>query len=266
MYVLVGLFTIASLTSCNPQKRINKDFNYFQRGLDSIKTLGYQEPLLRENDLITVQVIAGALRQDDANLFNLANGAGTGTIASSSNSSSSALPGYQIDLQGNIELPKIGKIKAAGLTKHQLGLSIAEKLKDEVKDALVVVKSAQFKINILGEVRKPGVVVFKNDKANLLDAIGEAGDLTEFGKREDVLVMRQTNGKYETFKIDLRNTAFMNSPAYQMQQNDVVYVGANVNKLKTLNVNPNFQRDYTLVVTSISTLFLILNAISIIKR
>lgn len=265
LYALVALIAIVVLTSCDPQKKLQKDFNFFQRGLDSIKTQGYREPVFKENDLVSIQVIAGSLRQDDAALFNLANGGGSG-VSTSATAATNSSQGYLIDLDGNIEMPKIGKIKAAGLTKQQLAKAITDKLADEVKNVLVVVKFAQFKINVLGEVKKPGTVVFRTDKASILDAIGEAGDLSDYGKREDVLVMRQTNGKYETYKIDLRSTDFMNSPAYQMQQNDVVYVGANDIKLKTLNINPTFQRDFTLIVTTVSTLFLILNAISIIKR
>jgi polysaccharide biosynthesis/export protein len=257
------LLLAATLVSCDPQKRINKDFNYFQKGLDSVQSVGYVEPKLHENDLITVQVIAGSLRQEDAALFNLSS---TTSAASNTTTATQAVAaGYQIDMLGNIEMPKIGKIKAAGLTKQELASSITAKLVDEVKNPLVIVKLAAFKVNVLGEVRKPGVVSFRADKANILDAIAEAGDLTESGKREDVLVMRQVNGKYETYKIDLRSAAFINSPAFQMQQNDVIYVGANINKLKAVNVNPNFQRDYSLALTTVSTLFLILNTITLLR-
>ncbi len=127
-------------------------------------------------------------------------------------------------------------------------------------------KFNSLKANVLGEVKKPGVVNFKTDKANIFDAIAEAGDLTDNGKREDIVLMRQINGKFETYKIDLRNTKFITSSAFQIHQNDVIYVGANTNKLKTLNVNPNFQRDLSLGLTVISTLALILNTISIIRR
>jgi polysaccharide export outer membrane protein len=99
-----------------------------------------------------------------------------------------------------------------------------------------------------------------------LEAIAECGDLTESGKRDDIVLMRQSDGKYETFKIDLRNTAFINSPAFQLRQNDVIYVSANTNKLKAVNINPNFQRDVSIALTILSTLALILNTFVIIKR
>ncbi len=268
------LLLISTLISCDPQKRINKDYNYFQKGIDSVPRIDYKEYKFVENDLITIQVIAGTLRQEDASLFNLSSGGNNSNIGSTVGANTGVsmplatqtiAPTYQIDLQGYIEMPKIGKIKAAGLTKQELADLVKEKLADEVKSPLIIVKFAQFKANVLGEVRRPGVVNFRSDKANILDALAEAGDLNEYGKREDIILMRQKDGKYETYRIDLRNTSFINSPAFQIQPNDVIYVGANINKLKTLNVNPNFQRDYSLALTTISTLFLIVNTWAIAK-
>lgn len=269
--IICVVFLITFFVSCDPQKRINKDFNYFQKGLDSIQSLSYSEPKLHENDLITIQVIAGSIRQEDAAIFNLSGSTPNASITSTSSITSNASPvlsgaAYQIDLQGNIEMPKIGKIKAAGLTKYELASNITAKLVEEVKNPLVIIKFAQFKVNVLGEVRKPGTIVFKADKANILEAIAECGDLTESGKRDDIVLMRQSDGKYETFKIDLRNTAFINSPAFQLRQNDVIYVSANTNKLKAVNINPNFQRDVSIALTILSTLALILNTFVIIKR
>lgn len=260
------------ITSCNPEKRINHDYNYFQRGVDSIKTLPVTEYKLQESDIISVQVIAGSIRQDDAALFNLSassntaiNATNLGVVANSTSAQGNyAL--YLIDPSGNIELPKVGKVKAVGLTKYQLAEAIRVKVIDEVKDPMVIVKLAQFKISVLGEVRKPGVITFKTDKANVLDALSEAGDLTEFGKREDVMLLRQANGKYETYKIDLRNTAFINSPSFQLQQNDMIYVGANKNKLKAVNVDPNLQRDFSMILSTISTIAILLNTYIIVKN
>ena len=264
--ILLFLGGLLLLVACDPQKRINKDYNYFQKGLDSIYQYNVElkDLKLLPNDLISVQVIAGSLRQEDAALFNMSGG--TSTTSSAVSASSSSGVGYQIDQNGFIEMPKIGKIKAAGFTKVELAEIIKGKLADEVKNPLVIVKFTNLKANVLGEVKKPGVVTFKSDKANIFDAIAEAGDLTDAGKREDIVLMRQENGKFETFKIDLRNTSFIKSSAFQIHQNDVIYVGANANKLKTLNVNPNFQRDLSLGLTVISTIALILNSIAIFTR
>ncbi|MFY7964245.1 MAG: polysaccharide biosynthesis/export family protein [Chitinophagaceae bacterium] len=255
LYSIILTIVLGLSMSCKNVKKINTEYNYFQKGLDSIQPIAYVEPMLKENDLISIQVIAGSSRQEDAALFNLSAGVAINNA------------GYQIDVDGNIELPKIGKIKAAGLTKQQLALSIQNKLVDEVKNPLVVIKFLEFKVNVLGEVKKPGVAKFRTEKVTVLDAIAEAGDLLELGKRTDIIVMRQTQGKYETYKIDLTSTAFINSPAYYLQQNDVIYVGANTKKLTSLSdENKDPQRTFQIIISSVSALALILNTIIILKR
>lgn len=252
----IGLIIVIGLSvACKNTKKVNTEYNYFQKGLDSAQQIAYIEPTLKENDLISIHVIAGSSRQEDAALFNLSAGVVTNNI------------GYQISSEGTIELPKVGKIKAAGLTKQQLALAIQNKLADEVKNPLVIIKFLEFKVNVLGEVRKPGVTTFKTEKVTVLDALAEAGDLLELGNRVDIIVMRQSAGKYETFKIDLTNTAFINSPAFFLQQNDVIYVGANKKKLISLSdENRDPQRTFQIVISSLSALTLILNTIIVLKR
>lgn len=274
--VLVASVMVLALISCNSEKRINRDFNYFQKGLDSINSRVFVEPKLKVNDVLRIQVIAGSIRQDDAALFNLVSGG-----INQSNSSSAQLGGanqsgsqtqpsgaiYTIDNFGNIEMPKIGKIKASDLYIKQLTDTIQHILSSEVKNPLVVVtKIIKFKVNVLGEVKRSGVAVFQTENVNLLEAIAEAGDLTDNGKREDILVMRKVEEKYETFKIDLRNTNFMNSPAFYLQDNDVVYVGANKAKLVALGRDPNSDRNLQIALQILSTASLVLNAFIILKR
>jgi polysaccharide biosynthesis/export protein len=259
------------LFSCNPSKRINRDYNYFQKGLDSTLTsIKYKEPVIIVGDNISVQVVAGTLSQQDASLFNLTAGsnvaASPGTTPTTSNAGTGAV--YQVDKDGNIVMPKIGKVKAEGLTKQDLSFEITKKLKEQelVKDPLVIVKLAQFRVNVLGEVKKPGTVFFKNEKTNILEVIAEAGDLTEFGKREDVMVMRQEKDKWVTYKLNLKNTNFFNSEAFYLRSNDVVYVGANDTKLKSINVNPNLQKDISVASLAVQGLFFLMQAVLIIRN
>ena len=257
------------LFSCNPAKRINKDYNYFQKGLDSALTsVQFKEPTIIAGDNITIQVIAGSLSQQDASLFNLSTGS-SATAASgiTGATSSSSGAGYLVDKDGFITMPKVGKLKAEGLTKQELSNIVIRKLADSelVKDPLVIVKLAQFRVNVLGEVKRPGTVIFKNEKTNILEVIAEAGDLTDYGKREDVVVMRQEKDKWVTYKMNLKNTDFFRSEAFYLKNNDVVYVGANETKLKTLKVNPNVQKDIAIASTGLQTLFFILQAILIVR-
>jgi polysaccharide export outer membrane protein len=265
--ILVVIVTITMLISCNSSKRINKDFNYFQSGLDSVNAIGFVEPKLKANDQVKIQVIAGSLRQEDAALYNLV----SGNIASNSSQTGSAVQTigaiYNVDDLGNIEMPKIGKINALQKTPRQLADTIQKILLNEVKNPLVIIsKIVKLKVNILGEVKRPGVVNFAKENINILEAIADAGDLTDNGKRDDILVMRKVEEKYETFKIDLRNTNFMSSPAFYLQDNDVVYVGANKAKLFALGRDPNSERNFQVTLQVISTLSLLVNTLILLKR
>ena len=256
--VFVATTIILGLLSCNSEKRVNKNFNYFTRGLDSIKSVAFVEPKLKINDILKIQVIAGSIRQEDAALFNTVSGGNTTQFG---------VMTYSIDDQGNIEMPKIGKINAVNITAKQLADTIQKKLENEVKNPLVIViKFVKLKINVLGEVRKPGVANFFKENVSILDVIAEAGDLNENGKREDILVMRKIDEKYETYKLDLRNTAFFNSPAFYLQDNDVVYVGANRSKLLTVGRDPNADRNISLTLQILSTVSVLLNTYVILKR
>lgn len=249
--------SMALLLSCNSEKRLNRNFNYFQKGLDSIQSKVFIEPKLKVNDVLRIQVIAGSIRQEDAVLFNMASEIG-GQIGASA---------IIIDNQGNIEMPKIGKVKAVDITAKQLADTIQRKLENEVKNPLVLVtKIVKLKVNVLGEVKKPGAMSFLRENVNLLDVIAEAGDLTDNGKREDILVIRKVDEKYETYKIDLRNTSFFNSAGFYLQDNDVVYVGANKAKLLTAGRDPNSERNVQLALQVISTISVLLNTYIILKR
>jgi polysaccharide biosynthesis/export protein len=254
---------LLSITGCKLPEKYSKDFNYFQKGLDSsVNKMAYVEHRFKENDLISIQVIAGSIRQEDATVFNIVGVSLSGQQTGVGNSNAN----YLVDANGYVDVPKVGKIKAAGLTKVELANTITSKISDEVKNPLVIVKLSQFKVNVLGEVKRPGVVTFRTDKANILEALAEAGDLTDGAKREDITLMREMNGKYETYKIDLRKTDFINSPSFQMYNNDVIYVGANVNKLKTIEYKGVEQaQKVALILSIITTAALLVNVTGIFR-
>lgn len=257
------------LFACNPAKRLDRDYNYFQKGLDTtIKSLKYKEPTIAAGDNIAIQVVAGSLSQQDATLFNLATGSNlsSANLTGPINNTISSGANYLVDKDGNITMPKIGKLKADGFTKQELSNIITKKLIESefVKDPLVIVRLAQFRVNVLGEVKKPGTVIFKSEKTNILEVLAEAGDLTDFGKRDDVVVMRQEKDKWITYKLNLKNTDFFTSDGFFLKNNDVVYVGANDKKLKQLQY-PNLQRDVSLISVAIQSLFFVIQAVFLIR-
>jgi polysaccharide export outer membrane protein len=147
-----------------------------------------------------------------------------------STNQSRATSGYTIDADGNIDFPLIGMVKAAGFTRAELANSLKRTLEEKnvAKDAVVTVEFLNVGFSVLGEVEEPGFYPFENDKTTLLQALGKAGDMTIFGNRNNVKVVRMNGDQQEVFVVDMLNTKeLMKSPAYILQQNDVVYVEPN---------------------------------------
>ena len=228
------------LNSCGTSKKLNTDYIYFRDGRDTVNS-SQQETLIQSGDILGIQVYSRSQNQEQAAIFNIpANG-----------SADAARRGYQVSTNGNIEMPVIGFVKVAGLTKQQLENSLTLKLTDYVKNPSVLISFMQFNINVLGEVKMPGVQHFSGDRVTIIDAISAAGDLTDFGKREDITVIREQAGEKVRYTIDLRKKNMFTSPGYILQPNDIVYVAPNNYKLKSLNVDPDKQRRAGLVLTII---------------
>ena len=136
------------------------------------------------------------------------------------------LMGYVVDNEGNIDFPVLGPIKVAGLTRWELSELIKNKLLNDglLTDAVVTVEFMNFKVSVIGEVNSPGTYSLQNDKVTILQAISLARDLTIFGQRENVCVIREREGERIIYEINLCDVSMFNSPAYYLQQNDVVYV------------------------------------------
>lgn len=144
----------------------------------------------------------------------------------SSSATSETLLGYVVDSDGYIEYPFLGPIKVAGLTRWEVAELIQGKLVKGgyLADAIVVVEFMNFKISVLGEVNAPGVYKVDGDKVTILEALSLARDLTIYGMRENVTVIRERNGERTMYEINLCDVSMFKSPAYYLQQNDVIYV------------------------------------------
>lgn len=244
------LFMIACtsfLFACTSTKKVGKDFNYFQRDLDSESRIPLKELVIHDNDLLGIQINSASLNQDQAMLFNLP----------------SYSKGYTVSMNGFIDLPVIGIIKASGLTKIELQKVIIDKLTAYIKDPIVVVRLLQFKINVLGEVGSPGTKTFESDRVTIIDALSVAGDITVGGERTNVMVIREENSQRKYYYIDMRTGALFKSPVYQLQQNDIVYVAGNEKKLKEVDTNANGQSNLR---TILSTTSFLINLVLLVLR
>ena len=146
-----------------------------------------------------------------------------------------SLQPYIVDANGEIKFPVLGIIKIAGLKKSEAENLIKEKLQPYLKDPIVSIQFMNYRITILGEVAKPGTYTIKNERISLLEALGLAGDLTIYGRRDNVLLIRELDGgKKEYVRINLKDTDILTSPFYYLQQNDVVYVEPNKTRINTV--------------------------------
>ena len=141
-------------------------------------------------------------------------------------SANQRLTGYVVDNNGYIDFPVLGPIKVAGLTRWELSELIKKRLLEGgfLADAVVTVEFMNFKISVIGEVNNPGTYSIDGDKVTILQAISLARDLTIFGLRDNVSVIRERDGERTIYQVDLTNVDLFNSPAYYLQQNDIVYV------------------------------------------
>ena len=166
------------------------------------------------------------------------------------------LLGYVVDNEGYIDFPILGKIKASGLSRWQLQEQITQALAEKkmLTDGLVTVEFMNFKVSILGEVTNPGTYTINSDKVTVLEAIAMAKDLTIFGERDHVYVIREEDGQRKSYQLDLRSADIFKSPAYYLKQNDVVYVQPNSVRAGQSTINQNAMKSVSLWISIASLL------------
>ena len=149
--------------------------------------------------------------------------------------------GYLVDTNGEIDFPILGKMHVAGLTRLQLTELIKQRLTEEdlIKDPVVTVQFLNYKVSVMGEVNRPGSFNISGDRITLLEALSMAGDLTIYGRRDRVAVIRENDGQRTILYHDLRSSDVFNSPCYYLQQNDIVYVEPNNSKAGQSEINQN---------------------------
>ena len=155
---------------------------------------------------------------------------------------------YVVNSKGDIDFPVLGTIHVQGLTIEQLKEYLTKEISKEVKDPIVTVNLINFKIAVGGEVKTPDTYPVSGNRITILDALAKAGDLTEYGERSNVLIIREENGQRTYAHVDLNSSDLLTSPYYYLQQNDYIYVSPN--KIKQANSKYNTNNSYKLSVTS----------------
>lgn len=185
-------------------------------------------------DLLTI--VVSCTSPELAAPFNLT--VATNGLVTTSISAQSVLQQYLVDNEGKVDFPVLGELKLGGLTKKQAEKMIIDKLKPYIKETpIVTVRMVNYKISVIGEVARPGTFTISNEKVNLLEALAMAGDMTVYGLRNDIKLIREdANGKQEIIPLDLNKAETILSPYYWLQQNDIVYVTPNKAKARNSDI------------------------------
>lgn len=249
---------IACLTACKTSEKINYLQNVEPGVTQPIESR--QSIIIQPKDMLSI--IVSTKDPELAAIFNLSVQANRAGVPIFSTAYNQYLSGYVVDNNGDIDFPVLGKIHAAGLSRWALQEKIVQELteRDLLKDMVVTVEFMNFKVSVLGEVKNPGTYSIEGDKVTILEAIAMAGDLTIYGLRDEVYVIREENGERQNFKLDLRSKDIFNSPAYYLRQNDIIYVQPNEVRAGQSTINQNSVRSISLwlSITSLLTSIAIL--------
>lgn len=206
---------------------------------EEIKRAVYEGSRLQSGDFLDIKVTAFdeyAVRPFNLHSMNQSTSA---DVSVNSQVAQTAPQGYLVDHEGYIHFPVLGRIYVKGMTHAELRKDLEGRLLTYLSDPLVSIRQLNFNVTVLGEVKKPGQYTSESDRLTVLQALGMAGDMTDYGDRTKVKLVRNENGQDATYIIDFTDKNLTSSPYYYMQQNDVLYVEPDEIKKKSANVDPN---------------------------
>lgn len=247
--LIIGMLSVCGM-SCSSSK---ESLTYFQN-IDSISVgqgLGNNNYAVRivpddELKIVVTSQVPEATAPYNLPLANYA------TATALSSSATPAIQTYTVDKKGYIVMPILGKIEVAGKTADKVAEEIKCLVEKDVKDPYVTVKFCGFRVNVLGEVNSPGAKQATKERYSILDAIADAGDLTAYGKRENILLIREENGVKKQVRLNLNDAKLLESPCYYLQQNDIIYVEPNNIKQDNSKYNQNNAFKMSVVSTIVS--------------
>lgn len=213
---------------------------------------------IQPDDLLSITVVS--LNPEANALFNRGVMPSNGAIADHTTGlrtqNTPHIEGYLVDQNGYIDFPVLGKIKVGGMTKDELKNCLMNDLQEYLKDPVVNIRYLNYRITVIGEVNQPSTFTIPSEKIHILAALGLAGDMTAFGKRENVLLIREENGKRIIARLNLNSSELFNSPYFYLQQNDVVYVEPVKARAEQASLTRNNITTVASVVTALSLLIM----------
>ncbi len=245
--ILLLLVIFLSLFSCATKKQIL----YFQDAekLDQATIDQKFEPIIEPNDILYISI--SSIDSEVIKPFERTIG-----IESVGNNNPE-LQGYLVNTEGDIRFPVLGNFKVGGKTRREVEIDLKAKLSEYIKDVVVDVRIMNFKITVLGEVKNPGVFTVKDERVTLPEAIGLAGDFTQDGNRNEIVIIREEDGKRKVARMDFTHTDLFNSPFYFLKQNDIVYVEPSLKGVKKSGFLPDVPALLSLVTVVLSTVIIL---------
>lgn len=248
---IIPFFVALLLFSCAPRKS-----SVYYQNIDSLEASEKQnsyEIKIQPDDML--MIIVSADDPESALPFNLSTISVPvfGSAGVSNFMGQQSIQNYLVDASGYIDFPVLGKVKVGGLSRSEVLQILEKKIATYIKNPIITIRVTNFKISVQGEVTTPGTFSINSDRVTLIEAISMAKDLTIYGRRDNVLIIREVNGIKSYNRVDITKADFINSPFYYLAQNDVVYVEPNKVRINGAAVGAN-----TGVIISITSLFITL--------
>lgn len=251
-YLILAVAIIVTLSSCNKRAQLL----YVNNILDeNLKTPNIPQYTLKKGDMLYIQIIT-----QEPTISSLFNNRGLGASASATmfgSESGNYLYGYSLNDSGYVHLPVLGKLKLIDLTMNQCRELIQKNTEKYLTDGIAVVKLLSFKVTILGEVKKPGVIINLKDNLTIFEGLGLAGDFTDYAQRNNVLLMRQTPDGIKSSRVNLQDKNLLFSDAYYLVPNDILVVEPRKGKLFNMNA-PNVAVSLSIISTTLLLINLLL--------
>lgn len=255
LFAIAGImFSLMTFTSCTTTRQLT----YLQGSFDTARLSKVEIPELQVQKGDLLEIVVHSDNEVASGPFNHQPGSGSFSQSIGGGSGTTNTPGtggYLVDQHGDIQFPVIGNLHVEGLTKTKLIQLLDDSVQSYLTHPYYNIRFLNYKITLLGELNKPGVYSIPNEQLNILQAVGLAGDLTFYGRRDNIYIIREINGKREFGRVDIRDPNIFLSPYFQLQQNDIVYVEANKKKISA--------SDQT-VIRNVSIITSVLSAFAIV--
>lgn len=252
LILLIGVFAML-FTSC----RTGESLTYFQNADEvgeSIRNEDYAIEIVPADELF---ISVNSLVPEATAIYNLplSNPAQAGSLELTTSPKNQT---YIVNKDGNIQFPVLGQLHVAGMTIHELTEMLTKEISKDVENPIVRVQLMNFRVNVLGEVKNPGQIVVTTERFSIFDALATVGDLTEYGRREKVTLIREVDGVRTYHRINLNDANVVNSPYFYLQQNDVIYVEPN----KVRKDNSKYNQNNSFRIQVVSTVVSLASVIS----